>query len=85
MGILLSSVLDSPNDDRSIKYVSVPIFENKSYALGIENDLTKAVVNAIEQFTPYKVVQHDLADTELVGVIVNAKSELLPNPLNEVR
>ncbi len=76
----------APNYDTSIKYIRVPIFENKTYRLGLENDLTKAIVEAIEKNTPYKVVQHGPADAELTGVIIQAvKSELLVNPLNEAR
>jgi hypothetical protein len=51
----------------------VPTFANRTYwavipTVGLEMDTTKAVIKAIEQYTPYKVVQCD-ADTELRCVI----------------
>jgi hypothetical protein len=76
----------APNYDCSIKTVRVPIFENKTYRRNLEFQLTDAVVHAIEQMTPYKVVQHGDADAELCGVIMlDQKNELLANPLNEAR
>jgi hypothetical protein len=76
-----------PNYDTNIHTVYVPVFENRSFRRGIEFDLTQAVVRAIEQYTPYKVVSNcDHADTELLGKIVAySKGILNRNQLNEVR
>jgi len=76
-----------PNYDTNIHTVYVPIFENRTFRKGIEYDITRAVVRAIEQYTPYKVVCNcDKADTELLGkVIVFNKAILNRNQLNEVR
>jgi hypothetical protein len=76
-----------PNYDCNIHTVYVPIFENRTFRKGIEFDLTQAVVRAIEQYTPYKVVCNcDHADTELLGKIVAINKQILNrNQLNEVR
>lgn len=69
-----------------IRTIKVPIFRNFTYWRDAEFELTQAVVSRIEAVTPWKVVQSEAADTELVGTIVNVqKRVILPNPLNEVR
>lgn len=76
-----------PNYDPCIKTVYVPIFENQTFRRGIEFDLTRAVITAIEQKTPFKVVSDpDKADTELKGTIVAFNKNILNrNQLNEQR
>jgi hypothetical protein len=64
-----------PNYDLNIHSVRVPIFKNRTYwtvtpVVGMDVDLTRAVVREIELKTPYKVKQEG-ADTELKGAIVN--------------
>ena len=73
--------------DCGIHTVRVPIFQNRTFARGLEFDLTRAVVREIEQKTPYKVVGADQdADTELSGTIITFTKGLLNvNPLNEIR
>jgi hypothetical protein len=76
-----------PNYDTSIKTVRVPIFQNTTFYRGLEFDLTRAVIKAIERDTPYKVVNGECnADTELTGkIIIFTKNILNRNQLNEVR
>lgn len=78
-----------PNYDCSIKTIHVPIFKNLTlgaFRQGLEFDLTRAVIREIEAKTPYKVVSHGNADTELTGTIKGVvKNVLLMNQLNEVR
>jgi hypothetical protein len=76
-----------PNYDPCIKTVYVPIFENATFRRGIEYDLTRAVITAIEQKTPFKIVDNrDAADTELTGTIVAFNKNILNrNQLNEQR
>jgi hypothetical protein len=62
-----------PNYDLRFKTVRVPIFKNKLFwniapVVGLEEDLTRFVVDRIQLRTPYKVVQCD-PDTELLGTI----------------
>lgn len=74
----------SANFDTSIRTVRVPIFKNRTFRLGIEKDVTQAIINEIEQKTPYKVVHACApADTELLGTVVSfEKSYLLANFAN---
>jgi hypothetical protein len=81
-----------PNYDPNIRTVRVPVFKNRSMmnatpVVGMEMDLTRAVVREIEQKTPFKVVQDcDRADTELRGIIVNFQKVMLNyTAFNEVR
>lgn len=52
-----------------IQTVAVPIFTTKSFNRGVENGLTRAVVQQLELRTPYKVVSRDRAQTILEGEI----------------
>lgn len=76
-----------PNHKTEYRTVRVPIFKNYTFRQGIEFDLTREVVNQIEQKTPYKVVGADKeADTELIGKITIANKAILNrNQLNELR
>ncbi len=76
-----------PVHTNHIRTVRVPLFKNRTYRLGLEDDLTRAVIKEIEAKTPYKVVASgQTADTELDGAIVNTGKNIINrNPLNEVR
>ena len=55
---------------QDVHTVAVPIFANKDYRTGVEFQLSEALVKDIEEFTPYKVVPRERADTVLEGEIV---------------
>ena len=76
-----------PNYDDCIHTVYVPICENKTFRRGLEFDLHRAIVKAIEQKTPYKVVSDkSRADTELTCTIAAfSKNTINRNQLNESR
>lgn len=76
-----------PVHDNHIRTIRVPVFKNRTYRLGIEDDLTRAVIKEIEAKTPYKVVGGGQpADTELEGIIITSgKNVINRNQLNEVR
>jgi hypothetical protein len=76
-----------PNYDPGIRTVYVPIFQNVTYARGLEFELTKAVIREIEAKTPFKVVDcRAYADTELIGKIISTtKSVITLNQIGEVR
>ncbi len=80
-----------PNYDPGIRTVYVPIFKTKAFETtpyrGMEIELTRKVIDAIEAKTPFKVVSDpDGADTELQGTIIRI-SKVLQNrtPFNEAR
>jgi hypothetical protein len=79
-----------PNYDCRFKTVRLKIFKNPTFwavvpVPGLEMELTQALVRAIEQNTPYKIVQGD-ADTEISGSIRSfTKVALNYNQLNEQR
>jgi len=55
---------------QEISTVAVPIFASKDYHRGVEFQVSDALVKKIEEFTPYKVVPRERADTILEGEIV---------------
>ena len=79
-----------PNYDTCIHSVRVPIFKNRTFwtvtpVVGMEMDLTRAVIRQIEMVTPYKV-RPEGADTELRGTIVSfTKMPLNYNQFNTPR
>jgi hypothetical protein len=64
---------------QDIQTVAVPIFLNRTYRQGLETELTKSIIQQLEEHSPYKVVPKDRADTILEGEIVTAPVDLL-NP-----
>jgi lipopolysaccharide assembly LptE-like protein len=56
---------------QDISTVAVPIFSSKDYHRGVEFQVSDALAKKIEEFTPYKVVPRDRADTILEGEIVS--------------
>lgn len=64
---------------QDIQTVAVPVFTNVSYRHGLEVSLTKAVIQQIEENTPYKVVSSQKADTILEGQITTAQVTTLSN------
>lgn len=49
--------------------VSVPMFTNKTFAVGIEQQLTEAIIKEIQANTTMKVVRSSVAESVLVGTI----------------
>ncbi len=57
--------------------VAVPIWENRTFHRGMEDDLTEALIKQLEQRTPYKRVASGAADTSLTGSIINVDQKQL--------
>jgi Lipopolysaccharide-assembly len=62
---------------QDIQTVAVPIFTNRTFRRGLENELTKSIIEQMEEHTPYKVVPKERADTILEGEIVSATTSTL--------
>ncbi len=62
-----------------VKTIAIPVFGNRTYWRGVEFALSKAVVNAVESQTPYKVVERASADTILEGEIEQVHVQTLSN------
>jgi hypothetical protein len=58
---------------QDIQTVAVPVFVNRTFRRGLENELTKSIIEQMEEHTPYKVVPKERADTILEGEIVAAQ------------
>lgn len=72
-----------PTYDPNIRTVYVPIFGNYTYDRGLEFEMTKAVIAAIESKTPMKTVSNCAeADTELIATIRSRRK--LPNNTNQL-
>lgn len=59
---------------KDVKTVSIAVFENYTYDLGLEALVTEAVIKELQRSTPLRVVSRGAADSELKGIIT--KSEL---------
>lgn len=57
--------------------VAVPIFDNRTFYRGVEYDLTEAIVKEIEQRTPYKTMDANVADTLLTGTVTSIITQQL--------
>lgn len=66
----------------SVKTISVPIFQNKTYNRDWEFRLTEAICKNIEYRTPFKIVRGDRADTELTGTITDINQDVLTRRFN---
>ena len=67
---------------QDLQTVAVPVFTNRSYRRGLENELTKSIVQQLEEHSPYKVVPRDRADTILEGEIISATVNLQGSDIN---
>jgi hypothetical protein len=62
---------------QNVKTVAVPMITNRSYRRGLEVELTKSVIQQLEEHSPYKVVPKERADTILECEIYAAQVNLL--------
>jgi len=62
---------DSPYRE-DVKTVAVPVFDNATFAHGVEGELTDAIIKEIHRTTPWRVTPLDRADTSLKGTITDA-------------
>jgi len=60
-----------------VKTVAVPMITNRTYRRGLELELTKSVIQQLEEHSPYKVVPKERADTILECEIYAASVGLL--------
>jgi hypothetical protein len=65
-----------------ISSVAVPVFQTRSFARGEEIALTQALINQIEQRTPYKVVPRERAETILEGIVTQSRVTTISNDGN---
>jgi hypothetical protein len=65
-----------------IQTVAVPIFVNRTYHRGLEMQLTKSIIQQIEEHSQYKVVPRERADTILEGEILSADITTQSNDAN---
>jgi hypothetical protein len=63
----------SPTYPKSIKTVSIPVFENYTFNPGLENQLTEAVIKEVQRSTGIKVTTAEIADSRLKGVITKVQ------------
>lgn len=61
----------------NIQTISVPVFQNTTYATGIEAELADALVKEIQRTTRWAVVSSSASDTELSGTITSAQLDRL--------
>ncbi len=57
-----------------VRSVAVPIFDNSTFATGLEFDLTEALIAEIQRQTPWVVTADERADTTLTGAVTGARA-----------
>ncbi len=62
-----------PMTRTDVRTVYVPVFENRTFRRGLEFDLTRSLVDKINQKTNLKIADKDVADTILRGEIVEVR------------
>jgi len=62
-----------PMTRADVRTVYVPVFENRTFRHGLEFDLTRAVVDKINQKSQLKIAEKDAADTILTGEITEVR------------
>jgi hypothetical protein len=62
---------------QDIHTVAIPIFVNRTYRRGLETELTKSVIQQLEEHSPYKVVPRERAETILDCEIVAVTTSTL--------
>jgi hypothetical protein len=67
---------DTGHDD-DFRTVAVPVFENHSYEVGLEAELTEAIIKEIQRSTNWSVTYESNAETVLTGVINSAEMRVL--------
>jgi hypothetical protein len=67
---------------QDVKTVAVPMMTNRTYRRGLEIELTKSVIQQLEEHSPYKVVPKERADTILECEIYLARITLLGSDSN---
>lgn len=60
-----------------VRSVAVPMFDNTTYATGVEFDLTEAIISEIQRSTPWVVVAPERADTTLTGALTGESATTL--------
>lgn len=56
-----------------IRSISVPVFQNTTFAHGVELELTEAVIAEIKKSTPWAVTRSDGAQTTLRGAVTGSE------------
>lgn len=65
--------------DSAVRSVAVPVFENQTFASGVEVELTEAIIKEIQRSTPMVVTRASRADSELRGVVRSVQIRSLAN------
>lgn len=60
-----------------VRTVAVPLFSSADYTRGVEIILTKAVINQLQAYSPYKVVPRERADTILEGTVTSVRRDTI--------
>jgi len=59
-----------------IRTVYVPVFENRTYYRGYEVDLTRAVIDEINDFSNLRIAPRDEAESLLVGTLTDVEEDV---------
>ena len=63
--------------DTTVRTVAVPIFQNPTFARGLEIELTDAIIKEIQSKTPWRVAPEGTANTTLSGTLASSRMRRL--------
>lgn len=63
----------APTFDQSIRSIAVPVVRNSTFYVGLERQLTEAVVNEVQRRTPWRVTGLQQADSMLRATITEVR------------
>ena len=63
--------------DSSVRTVAVPIFQNPTFARGLEIELTDAIIKEVQSKTQWRVAPEGTANTTLSGTLINSQMRRL--------
>lgn len=63
--------------DTGVQSVYLPMFDNNTFAHGLEAELTEAIAKEIHRSTPWRVSSSPAADTELRGAVTGIDKRVL--------
>lgn len=72
----------TPSHDETVRTVAVPIFQNPTFARGVEIELTDAIIKEIQAHTPWRVAPEGTANTVLTGTLTDQRLRRLSTERN---
>jgi len=81
--IMTLGYTSKPLGPADVRSVHLPVFDNRTFRRGLEFQLTEAIKTELLHKSDLRIVDRDVADTELTGEIVDVRENVLLEDLND--